>query len=1240
MGILQEDPTPDLDEKRKIRRRELLNRLQEATPSIVAEERKRDEERRGREAGQLLRKTQRAQHIRGLPQPEGVEGPQPITPPTRYDSDIYTPKVPFLDDPDEIGQITTPGREAGMKGTDVVNFLFGPEMAIMGVKHDEDGFSHEWSNAVQQWSDAPLWVNLLSTTSLVGSLVFPAVKAFQASYRVGKLGQMFGKFGSKVSEIEKYKQLGILSEKTTDISKSTLRLIRQQEIDRARYATRAERIAKAEKGGKLGPWERSKFEFDRRFGNAFYRLSNDLDQGTNFRQDYHNRLDKFWKAEDIGKFFVSIPEEAAGPKLYGYWLNRLNPGRFPTVKLSSQEQKWAEYLGGSMRMHQEEALAAGMITEDTFKHIGAMHIPAINKATPDLGIDMTRSMLVPVRSRKPVTGLAGITQVEKPRRGLGRLFGKKKTEFEPAGEYEYVALSTYNIPRLDSPTLLTRKADLPEVYRRLQAGELITDPADLTMRGYVMDRLLLHNFKFMRDVATDDRFAVTAADIASKFGTSGAAEAAGFVNMAKVGGHPAAIIKRMIEKKTGKAVDDLPWIRKEIYDEMFGADGMWAQTQASTDAMELLTTIYKTSKTAFSIPTHMQNFGGNGVFLAQSGFNILKPDNVRLMANMASSFNKIAQLQQTARKAGIKPRVLFDPKNGMLKGVNLGKITHRGKTFDLNEELFDPAVRELIEESAFQTVEGYQHLENMLGRLTKDQLLTRSMAKGFLKSKSMLQLGDKKGFRWFDNMTKAYLGEDMVPKMAYYLDLRAQGLTKSAAVLEVGKRLPMYSTVGSTVRRGRRFLFPWLTFPTEAVRITKNNLLDHPIRMMPWLRMPQIIQSSLYATGLSPDPAGVEEATRSLPFWAQKSTTVVTKGKAGAAIGGAATGALLGGAAGGVLAQGAGGAAVGAAIGAAIGGFGAAALTDEQQGDRLRGALMDWLPHSSFMLASTSPEFGTDTVPWKDMQGALEQMPAEPLAILKPLLDIVSGETAYGTPIGAEDTSDQVGKAIAGLIGFVAPPIIQKYGFKITTPDVSMFEAATGEKIPGDITNVAKLLVDTGVKLDPMTGKPGSFSHDFVLNNLSMWRSYAADPATRLSNEGKTEQHQGQVRSFLSRQLSFHLAQGNDDAVNDILQSVMSTFTRQHIDNPRLAQEKYAEWIERRLRMVGRHPKLRNWNEEEMLTRLRQASNFAVESRVQAREEMLDTLRSEMKIRKLRSLKQRQMRGVEPRDPRQLSRIL
>jgi len=1090
--------------------------------------------------------------------------------------------------------------------TDTVNFLFGGEMAVTGFKYDTSGLSWDIDNMKQQWSEAPLWVNILNVASLAGTMAFPAARAAYLTTRFGKVGSLLGRFGDDATELQKFKDIGLLDKNITSLDGKARMKLRQQEVWRGGYEDLKSKLELHLKGeGEFGPMDKFRLQFAKRFSNDYYKIANSLQDGQeDARQFFYKNLDELSRSEDIGKFFINMPTgEEAGKRIYQNWMHKIRPGLFAAPKLAASEKKWADSLEIAMRAHQQEALKHGMITQKTIDKVGEVHVPKLLKDSRAADLSTTRSTYMPI-TRKATKKEIAEGLVEK---------GDEVTVFRP-----------FDTPRLDSPTLKPRKAELDEVYNKLLAGELITDPAELTIRGYVTDRLLLNNYKVVTDIATNSKFANKGGDLLEKYGSRDAAKKAGWVPLDSLAGQLPTTLKRMVKKKDASyldADDALPWVRKTVFDDMFGSEGIFAQAIMSRNMLDLLTMIHKTSKTAFSIPTHFQNFTSNIAMLSQAGWNALSPTNINTQIISAKAFEKISKAYRMQKDLGKGATNLEDI------GVKLGKHKIGDKVLDLDEEIFDPRVRALIEESAFESVEGFSNIGNLLKNLRDEQRLTKSMAEKAIKAKEVMQLGDKKGFRWFDKMTKWYLGEDMVPKMSYYLSLRSQGLTKEAAILEVGRRLPMYQTVGSSIKQGRRYAFPWATFPVEATRITKNNLMDHPLRMVPWLQMPNIMQSVFHAAGFAPGAEEVEGRKKWLPPWAQRGTTILGEGGAIAAMEGGTTGAIGGAAVGGRF-GGVKGAIAGGVLGAAAGGAGMQALTDEQHSDQIRGAVLDFLPHSATFLTTVSRDFGggppsegimQSLMPFKDLPGFVEQLPAEPMAIAKPFMDIFAGKTAFGQEVSGGGVGDSFGKGIAGLIGTMMPPFIQKYGLKVTTPDVSLMEATIGKQVPGDITNVSRFLIDTGQSMDPVTGKPGSFTLDYVLNNSSAIKSWATDPANALTNESLTEKHLKKVRSYLTKNLAFYLENGDEKETVRTLNLVMKSFSQQYSNDPYLANQKYTKWLENRSKMLGRHPALRSWSEEELKSRLSKVSAFAGDVRGKGRDEMRNYLLNLLNVRGMKN---------------------
>jgi len=181
----------------------------------------KEERRRERESKGLLRTTKTKQRIRGqLPDDEtspvdindashllGVPKDQQFN----LQSLNLTSSIPALSlHGPEIDAVTgpvQPPKEDGW-GVKTLDFLFGTEAAVIGITHDTEGWSWTVDNMKQQWSEQPLWVNLLGTASIAGTMLFPATRALSMSAKFGKIATKTGKFGGEAAEISKWKEMG------------------------------------------------------------------------------------------------------------------------------------------------------------------------------------------------------------------------------------------------------------------------------------------------------------------------------------------------------------------------------------------------------------------------------------------------------------------------------------------------------------------------------------------------------------------------------------------------------------------------------------------------------------------------------------------------------------------------------------------------------------------------------------------------------------------------------------------------------------------------------------------------------------------------------------------------------------------------------------------------------------------------------------------------------------------------
>jgi hypothetical protein len=1191
----------------------------------------REEARVVSESKGILAKTKQARAAKGLSDPEQDAKPEVTTQDVGLFSDYSTPSREYvansqrreaqgsylkeLVDKDRVNPewrnpltiesnaLAAPGPKASWDES-VVDFMFGGEMALLGMQYDNGAITHDWDVAKKQWSEAPVWENVLNVISL-GSYAFPPARAAYLSAKFGKVGRVLGNLPSKADDVERLKAVGKLADDVTDVDDKTLKLLLQQEHNTAKHVDRASKVDMMANGEDVAPpsfMDKAKMKFDDLFANSYMDIVGGAAKGQEGARNLVNKsINDAWRREDMGKLFTNMPDY--GPddtRFYEHFLSKAGV-RGAVSKLKGNDLRWADEMEALGKAHTQEALESGFMTPETIAHVtgkSGVHIPAQVKGTLMPDADTTRSLFMPTTRKATAKEVAaGAAQ---------------------HGD-DLTVLKSIDIPRLDSPTLKARKADLPEVHRKMLDGELITDPYNMTVRGYMTDRMLLNNYKAVTDLATRSGYGFNKADLVEKFGSVAKAEKAGYVSLENLQGEIPRTLRRMIEKKNPSALGaggELPMMRKEVFEELFAEDGMFAQTQQAVGLFEALVSIHKTAKTGYSVPTHIQNIVSNIAMLAQRGYNFTSPSNAKVGVKSAQVVARIGEHLKAKKALG--PYSLAKAiKEGPVKGINLGKYKMpNGKVLDLNDEVLNPQVMALIEESSFEMAEGHARMEKMLQNIGSQKGLTRGLLKGYQKVEN---LANKK-FGIFEKMSHAYLAEDMVPKLSYYLDLRSKGLTAEAAVIEVGRALPMYATVGSAVRGARKVALPWASFPTEALRITKNNLMDHPLRMMPWLQAPAIMRSALAVTGQGPATrADAKEDSRSLPLWAQKQTTVMAESglveAAGTTAGAAGTGALMGGIFGGTT-----GAALGGAAGLAAG-LAYNFNNEKADTEHMRGVMLDWLPHSPWTLQQVSPEATGDAVPWNNWKQAVEQNPlGKPASILLDLTNLIQGKNSYGEEMKSEGMVDSMMQMTAGMIGFLSPPLLQKYAFQVgKTPDISLVEQALGGDAPMgrqlDPTNMARLGIDSGLVIDPVTGRPGNLSFDMFMNNFTGIKSYATDPSNRLFNESLHEQHYTEQISAATRNLRAYAENGMEDETVGRLRMIQSIFAKKHSESPQLAERKYAEWLKRHLDSIGKHPRLKGWSKEELEGRITEMSRFSEEYRGRARSDMVELIKGQLALK-------------------------
>lgn len=1095
------------------------------------------------------------------------------------------------------------GNEVGLTPDEAlrntVNFLIGDDLAVLGFEWTKEGVSMNMDNLVQTWSEEPLWQNGLRILSL-GMNFIPVAGAINKSMKFGRLGKYlpaksfqfvdpidgaksfrwFERFDSINDERRWMQKSGFLGSrdmkgrfvKPTDkaVFEARSAMAAEQRANKMRAIEKA--VEKGEEtfqwGGEtvsIGAVDKAKIAFHRRFSNSYWAAQNA--QTKTFYNKYFKSLDDFSESENFGKVFSQAPTDLTDDAQKAVYKFMHTGDAAHLDNLDDAAKNYFTDLAEKYEAHQLDMFELGAIDDSTLAEI-PRHVPAQipGTAAPNLH-DSTISV-------------------------LQNAAGKTKAK-----------LKMGSLPKLGSETMKRRTyRELDEVLTRLDNGQIISDVENHLLPNFMLDRSVYHNFKFMRDAIKDTPGLAVRFDDAQQMGKF--AKAA-YIDLEKLRFNGKDTLKNILRKH---AVDklgpngELPHVSRVVFEEWMGKAGMMEQAVMQKSLLEAMVTFHKTMKTAFNPRTHMTNTFGNMIMQAWRGYNPLDPDNLRVGSKIAKSLRKHGEAMKRATQSG---KTLKVKNYGAIDILNSAGKKH---TYDMAEVLNDDIFQELIEESAFQNVEGLKHLENIRDHMARDGL-SRKVVEGMLGAKKIPGVG-----RFVDEATEAYLLEDMVPKAQMYLQNLSEGMTKEGAAAAVSRALPMYATVGKGIQKARKGFLPWATFPAEMTRILKNNLQDNPMRLLPWFNATSGLQAMGYITGFGEDFEATQEAKRSLPQYAQTPTTVVGKESATDFLQSVPTGAAIGGAAG--LALGRPG--MGMAVGAAAGGALSMWQNHGNETDALRGAVMNWLPHSAVMLGQNAPEMmnamtGKDlkraigegnisqllaaSQPGKGYQETFAMLPAQPLAIFEPLVNILSGKTAYGQDIKATGPGDMLTKTTAGLIGFMSPPIIQTYGYRQTSPDDplpggALFGAAVGAVaggaaggglpgvIGGGITggilggsaNVSRIGEDLGTKVNPRTMRPKDTYADFVLNAFGAMKSYAATPETRAANIKANDAVFSDQRSAIKKQAAYYFVNGREQKAVQYMHMAQQTFERQYPTDPPMAQEQFIKWMDGFIDTVGESP--------------------------------------------------------------------
>ena len=852
----------------------------------------------------------------------------------------------------------------------------------------------------------------------------------------------------------------------------------------------------------------------------------DPDKPLSMRAAYIDRMQGVIKGREINRHLANLPEEKHGVAIARF----LNGDPKAIANLPADTKAWAMRFADDARTTQQKAWEEGLIDDETRKKIGDVWFPTTRKGTPLQEEGPATRLIMGERGSKalrlvsvPRTKSLHFLPRQTTKSELNLLLTKQEAvEAIQRGDPNQ-ALKLLKGPDFEDARRLLREGNTEGATASLNTAEMINvTPENLTMRGLLQQKLLFENFRYLRDISMDVNYAKTAEEVA-KLGAGAQKQWRRLDQLPN-----SNIIRRMVAKKAGREVYELGYVHENVFtgltDLVTGQPGMASGT---VDLLELATAIHKTAKTALNPFTHGQNVLGNYSFLMWAGMNPFSREGFGLIKQ---SYDVVRDMQK-ARRAG---REITE-----IGGNRILKSKVGGPDIDVAEELRTGALQEIIEQSSLLASEGAVDGVGILGRIAQKADDGQDFVKAVAKMTQKVSSVGAGPVR-IDNIADIYMAEDAAFKMAYYMKLRTEGMSQAASALEVSRRLPMYHTIGPAPRQWRKVVLPWISFPVEALRIVKNNMIDYPLRMGMWMHAMEGMQAAMYPfTGESYE--GLRDIQAGLPFWAQKpASTVVTPFRDG--------------------------------------------------NDDIRAAVLDWLPYSSFLPSTVAKD-----APF------LQKMPLgldQPMPILTGILNALTGKGQFGEDVPTSGPAHKVANAVMNTVGFIAPPLVQKYLLNTSAPSPTY-----------------RLKQDLGMVVNPSTVKPGDTMFDFFINNVGMvGKMYPSSPEQRLSNEQFTRRGLIQYRGRKARDWNAYIRSGDWESAAGALSEIMETFN-QEWHEPAVANQKMVEWLKRHARDILKHPRMKGTSKEQLISRLTEMGDEVGKARGEANAKLVEFLREQIAIR-------------------------
>ena len=827
---------------------------------------------------------------------------------------------------------------------DLTNIVLGDEMASVGASLDRDGLHWELEKAKNFWAEHPVRATLATLTTAI-PMASAAMKQFRAAKVVGITDDMVLAQGMVDDTVD----IARMGEKEREV-------LRKQHYTLTQNADLEERIALDQASVK----DIATYKMHKWFGNSYMEHS-DPRLWTKTRREWmetNNRL--LGDNGIITDFLKKMPEdEEIGTSIARYLDNPRLLSEIP-----KKSRAWAVRLGDELRDTQSTMVREGLIANEEAAQVGDTWFSMLREGTKkDFGptttiLERTNTGKVRVMA-VPRTASPNLLKRSMPKEELTEFMRKQQaSEWLSKGRTDD-ALALLQGDAYTDVRRLIDQGDKGTAIKILgEQGKVDFTPKSLTFNSLFAQKQLLNTYRYVRDIALDPSITITSDQLMRM----GPAARRNWQNLDKLDG--ADRLRRMASIGKGEPVNALGHVPKRVYSEMQELVGMDRSNWKSGvgDLTQALVAMYKTAKTAFNAPTHVQNVIGNNFFLLNAGVNPLSPEFLKLQG---LSLKAINSMQRAARKGVGSAESLSD-----VSKLKLDSLAG-GKKIDVVEELQSPELKDILELSSLMTAEGIGVLQNIIKNAR-----TGSPVKALVSGYNKVLKGGR-----LDRLADLYMAEDGMAKMAYFLHLRQRGLSRAASLNEVGRRLPMYNSVGEVPGMLRSSVLPWITFPIEASRIMKNNLVDHPLKTAMILQIPEMMQVAAYGAGRAGwgeamSAQEIEERKTQLPAWAHRPASFMTPWR-------------------------------------------------DKNGD-FRAAMLDWLPYSSAMPSTIHK----DAPAIKKLPFGLD----EPIPILGAAYMALTGKDAWGREIPSASLPGKITSMMLNLTGMIAPPLMQKYFFNPTDP--------------------------------------------------------------------------------------------------------------------------------------------------------------------------------------------------------------